>query len=357
MSVTISPLHNSTTPAGSLTTIWTPPCPGGPMTTWDSNANRSLEGCMPTNYKDLYYDGNVGYYSPGICPSGYTSACSRYNTQQGPPLEPEETAVMCAPSGYTCNPNQGVSNAWHSQTADNSAPMIQVRWQASDISTLETHPLTPGLRPASQTKTSQGTTTSTATAGGGQAPDTGSDSVRAMQGSTIAGIVIGSVLGVLVLGMAILVFLRHGCRACFCPGEKPTSGPEASLRPAASAHEIGSQAPQSYDGGSDAEDGTPHTIYYSPSHVGHKPPTVGTEAQAVASPERHDDMVTVYDAQPIQLFSSPAEMPTESLQHQRPPDPAARASATPPVDVPPGMMGGREGQRTSILRWGAQWRQ
>ncbi|TLD22776.1 hypothetical protein PspLS_07374 [Pyricularia sp. CBS 133598] len=369
MSRTTTPLHNGITPAGSLTTIWTPPCPGGPMTTWDSNARKSLEDCMPTNYKNVYYDGNVGYYSPGICPSGYTSACSRYNRQQGPPLEPDETAVLCAPLSYTCDPDRGVSNAWHTQTADRPAPMIQVRWQASDISTLETHPLTPGLRPALQRKTSQGTGTPTATptmtpaatTGGGQTTDKGSgDSARAMQGSTIAVVVIGSVLGVLILGMAILAFLRYGRRACFRRGKEPLSGPETSFHPALPSQEAGNQASQSYDGSINAEVGTPHTIYYSPSHIGQKPPIVGTEAQTVASPGRHDDIVTVasdHDAQPTQLFSSPVEMPAEGLQHRRPRVPPAEASATLPMDVPPGITGEQEGHRTSTLRWGTQWRQ
>ncbi|TLS27788.1 hypothetical protein PpBr36_00378 [Pyricularia pennisetigena] len=360
MSRTTASLHDGTTPAGSLTTIWTPPCPGGPMTTWDSSANKSLESCMPTNYKDVYYYGNAGYYSPGICPSGYTSACRQYNTQQGPPLEPEETAVICAPLGFTCNPDQGVSNAWHTHTTDKRAPMIQVRWQLSDISTLETHPLTPGLRPVLQTETSQGSMTSTAAAGGGQAPGTGSDSAQAMQGSTIALIVVGSVLGVLILGMAILVFLRHGRGACFRRGKNTVSNPEVSFRPAVSSQEAGGQeAVQSYHGSSNAEVATLHAIYYSPSHIGQKPPVVGTEAQAIAHPERHDDTVTAgldHDAQLTRLFSSPLEMPSEGLQ-QRPSAPPTRASATPPMDVPPGITGGQEGHRTSTLRWGAQWRQ
>ncbi|KAI6367967.1 hypothetical protein MCOR25_004756 [Pyricularia grisea] len=359
MSRTITSLHNGTTPAGLLTTIWTPPCPDGPMTTWDSNWTKSLKVCMPTNYKDIYYNGNVGYYSPGICPSGYTSACRRYNTHQGPPLEAEETAVLCAPSGYTCNPDQGVSNAWHTQTADKSAPMIQVRWQASDISTLETHPLTPGLRPTLQTRTSQGWTTPTATTSPGHAPDTGSDSARAMQGSTIAVIVIGSVLGVLILAMIILAFLRYSW-ACFRRGKEPVSGPEMSFHQAGSPSQgAGNQASHPYDGSRNAEAGAPHTTYYSPSHIGQKPPIVGTEAQAVASPDRHDDTVTVasdQDAQATQLFSSLFEMPADGLQ-QRPPAPPAEASASPPMDVPLGMTGGQEGHRTSTLRWGAQWRQ
>ncbi|PVH96175.1 hypothetical protein DM02DRAFT_659467 [Periconia macrospinosa] len=36
-----------------------------------------------------------GYYSPAICPAGYTVDCTRYDTDQGPPVKTGETAVIC----------------------------------------------------------------------------------------------------------------------------------------------------------------------------------------------------------------------------------------------------------------------
>jgi hypothetical protein len=83
-------LHEGTSPAGSLTTIFTPPCDIATVEDWSGTS------CYPRGWSD-YWFGNTGYYSPAICPSGYTIACSRYATAQGPDVEPTETAALCAP--------------------------------------------------------------------------------------------------------------------------------------------------------------------------------------------------------------------------------------------------------------------
>ena len=64
-----------------------------------------------------------GFYSPGlVCPTGYASACTAYpsgsspTTTSGPSfsfnyaLLPQETAVGCCPSGFTCTRNAGVQS-------------------------------------------------------------------------------------------------------------------------------------------------------------------------------------------------------------------------------------------------------
>jgi hypothetical protein len=50
----------------------------------------STDGCFPDNYGDS----RDNYYSPGICPAGYTSACSSFNSGGGT----TETVVTCCPT-------------------------------------------------------------------------------------------------------------------------------------------------------------------------------------------------------------------------------------------------------------------
>ncbi|KAI1120488.1 hypothetical protein F5Y10DRAFT_258275 [Nemania abortiva] len=91
---------------GPLTTTYEPPhsCtssfltdfkpPGG----WDVIGPLETTGdCFPPNYTD---DGRK-YYSPGICPAGYTAACA----DPAPGLGGGQTSVTtatCCPIGFTC---------------------------------------------------------------------------------------------------------------------------------------------------------------------------------------------------------------------------------------------------------------
>src|SRR3569833_23694 len=79
---------------GPLTTIFTPPC--GPVTTGVGDVSSS---CLPPGFVDFYQAGNsLGWYSPGICPSGYTPACAPSSfPNQGDLIEQTETARLCAP--------------------------------------------------------------------------------------------------------------------------------------------------------------------------------------------------------------------------------------------------------------------
>ncbi|KAK8852040.1 hypothetical protein PGQ11_014519 [Apiospora arundinis] len=115
------------------------------------------------------------YYSPGICPSGYTPACSRptwgdalkpsslseswaqssYSSLFGPALTEGETATICIPTGWECptgTRNIEVTGPTSIMTTSGkytfqtqaSAPWVQIRWAESDLPRLETHPLTSG---------------------------------------------------------------------------------------------------------------------------------------------------------------------------------------------------------------------
>ncbi|KAL8366215.1 hypothetical protein RB595_004805 [Gaeumannomyces hyphopodioides] len=96
------------------------------------------------------------YYSPAICPNDWTAAFTLPSGGNGPPVEPEETAMLCCPSSMTslsvvCG-TSCVSASMISGTSGLSVHLamvrnpIQIRWAPSDLSVLETHPLTPGLR-------------------------------------------------------------------------------------------------------------------------------------------------------------------------------------------------------------------
>ncbi|KAH6714058.1 hypothetical protein BKA61DRAFT_55400 [Leptodontidium sp. MPI-SDFR-AT-0119] len=58
----------------------------------------------PTDYSTCFPSGwatnSMSYFSPGICPYGYTSACSTLGFL--PTITSGETTVICCPSGYTC---------------------------------------------------------------------------------------------------------------------------------------------------------------------------------------------------------------------------------------------------------------
>ncbi|KAA8565602.1 hypothetical protein EYC84_009454 [Monilinia fructicola] len=50
----------------------------------------------------------VDYYSPGICPTGYSAACSSFCTASGV----TETVATCCPTGYTCFSNRATDQLY-----------------------------------------------------------------------------------------------------------------------------------------------------------------------------------------------------------------------------------------------------
>ncbi|TGO43902.1 hypothetical protein BCON_0744g00020 [Botryotinia convoluta] len=54
--------------------------------------------CMPSGFnRETAY-----YYSPGVCPTGYSAACSSYSTDSSA----TKTIATCCPTGYTCFANR-----------------------------------------------------------------------------------------------------------------------------------------------------------------------------------------------------------------------------------------------------------
>ncbi|KAK3318117.1 hypothetical protein B0H66DRAFT_532629 [Apodospora peruviana] len=130
----------------ALTTVATLPC-----TSWVLGpAYEMPASCQPTNWDEY---GGDQYYSPGICFSGWTVGCSvsfysDWGTTRLRPIQSDETAMMCVPEGFDCWSLTHVAAATTPvpSSVGTWQPLFQIRWKSSDLSHLETHPLTPGLR-------------------------------------------------------------------------------------------------------------------------------------------------------------------------------------------------------------------
>lgn len=78
-----------------MTTQWAAPsnCPS--LVPDEQLATWYLE-CGPEAFEQVWY--NDGYYSPGVCPSGYTVDCTATGTYiNHETIMPSETAGMCVP--------------------------------------------------------------------------------------------------------------------------------------------------------------------------------------------------------------------------------------------------------------------
>ncbi|KAF3928107.1 hypothetical protein AA313_de0203444 [Arthrobotrys entomopaga] len=138
-----------------LTTIWTPPpnCPTRVMSQTYAPLSESRKyPCAPPYFDQVWY--SWGYYSPGICPSGYTIGCypTPTDTLNFRAIAPTETAALCVPTGYQCwdyyDNGRGLVNI--TSEADEISltalfrtpvPAFQIRWAESDLSNLETPPV------------------------------------------------------------------------------------------------------------------------------------------------------------------------------------------------------------------------
>ncbi|KAJ4392106.1 hypothetical protein N0V93_005728 [Gnomoniopsis smithogilvyi] len=162
--------------AGPLTTVFTTPdfCK---ELYWQNTATGPLSSsvCMPPRFHQLW-DYSWGFYSPGICPSGYTKGCSFPTSLAstslgmiyfGGPVDNGETVQVCCPTGYECLTNTVSSYSKCISTgASDLAFAIQVRWKESDLSILETDPTVPGSKYSSPASVTATTTQSGASSSG-----------------------------------------------------------------------------------------------------------------------------------------------------------------------------------------------
>ncbi|KAF4977062.1 hypothetical protein FDECE_18396, partial [Fusarium decemcellulare] len=175
-----------------LTTVWTAAegCPSIVQFGGDFDTSTS---CYPPDYESVWY--SYGFYSPGICPEGYTSGCTPTDS-----IRASETAAICVPTSYTCS-----SFLLHAFSVSGkktlSVPAFQIRWAESDLSALETHPLTPGEASAASTAASKTAVTVT-----GSGP-TSTDSESSSASSSSSGLPTGAVVGIAVGSAAIVAII------------------------------------------------------------------------------------------------------------------------------------------------------
>ncbi|KAK8008346.1 hypothetical protein PG991_010897 [Apiospora marii] len=151
-------------PAGALTTVWTPTC-----TVFDTPIIVNYHAYTAVTRSSDPWWGSIRLGPVAGRPGGngrpMTGRCARpdderYSSLLGPALTVGETATICIPIGWECNTSTeyaevtGPSTCIHTYqfgsttntgTYQESVPWVQIRWAASDLPRLETHPLTPGL--------------------------------------------------------------------------------------------------------------------------------------------------------------------------------------------------------------------
>ncbi|KAK3374674.1 hypothetical protein B0H63DRAFT_452521 [Podospora didyma] len=331
-----------TRPAAALTTVYTLPC-GPYFDQYDSS-------CAPPNWTS-YWGGNVGYYSPAICPSGWTIACGRFASAQGPALTFGESAGMCAPSGYTCCGASYTSVACKDTLRAASSltsyqAFIQIRWASSDLSILETDPVTPGKRNAPSTSTPPTDPTTSTTAGpqtstGSGVPNPGGGGSSGLGTGAIAGIAIAVVVLVLgVIAAAVFIFFRkrkaaEAPAAAFAPGGDPAPKTAYATQPYTTGSDPTKYAAGGGYYGAPAElenersPPSPRELYASPTATQPYPlpPAQASELHSNHSPPNAGQ-------QPYQQpYQQPIQQPYPVAGSQSPPPPHQQWPA--PATYPP----------------------
>ncbi|KAK2759763.1 hypothetical protein FQN54_002497 [Arachnomyces sp. PD_36] len=160
------------------------------------------------------------YYSPAICPSGYTSACGE--TCLAKPLPMRETAIKCCAEGYTCIPGSNfcssavpsatevtLTNQQKVTTVPASPKRVAyglglvVRHQSSDLELFAS--ATEGGATAIHTASETGS--------GDNSSDTDSESSESSGLPMGAKIAIGVIVPVVLIALFLIIF-------CFCRRKK-----------------------------------------------------------------------------------------------------------------------------------------
>ncbi|KAI1399133.1 hypothetical protein F4819DRAFT_430556 [Hypoxylon fuscum] len=223
---------------GPLTTSFTPPadCTASSALYWINTANTfyflhgspGQSSCFPDNYSPYQNQ----YYSPGICPAGYTRACESLSTS----ASHTATQAVCCPIGnYICastsssysypwGPTLGCMSVYLVDTATHFTTLIDTlegTETAGDLTSLKA----PGTIMAygiriqnSQTTTTDGAATTTTTSGSASdSLQTSSSAIASATGEAqqdssssglstgaAAGIGVGVAIGIMALGGIIL---------------------------------------------------------------------------------------------------------------------------------------------------------
>ncbi|TFB02878.1 hypothetical protein CCMA1212_005250 [Trichoderma ghanense] len=191
-----------------------------------------FDNCRVPGGLELWSNG--GFYSPGECFTGYYARCTQTApVSNGWPIQREETVVRCIPEGYDCN-DKTKDQRFALSNYDGtilSAPAFEIRWRSADVSnamrsTEFNPPGAPTPRPISTapvstsrfTSTSEvlttdftsslptpSTTTESLSSSASSTPPPGP--ILALSPGTIAGVTVGSCLGLLAVASAITFLL------------------------------------------------------------------------------------------------------------------------------------------------------
>ncbi|KAK4239017.1 hypothetical protein C8A03DRAFT_14585 [Achaetomium macrosporum] len=178
-------VHGGTAPLAALTSVFTPPCSPTWLLTATSLPSQypafpttGPTSCDPPSWRTNIARAGFHYYSPAICPRGFvvgpSCGLTKTRTAEGfPAVASGETVVYCVPIGLTCTTDTsdfrgGVWGFARDATTFGAlvtvGPALQIRWVEADLTMLETHPLTPGLKLARTESGSKATAVSSARA-------------------------------------------------------------------------------------------------------------------------------------------------------------------------------------------------
>ncbi|KAI1381300.1 hypothetical protein F4677DRAFT_402637 [Hypoxylon crocopeplum] len=192
----LGPLTTTFTPADNCKAVisgivYTQTLDDGNTTThkYHSLGPSATSSCYPPGFQ-----APSGFYSPGICPSGWVSACGSVETIGSA----TETRATCCPIGYACMPPPGSTETWSTLSCtsapisavsvtvpDNSnqfskvtvlegilinAAAINIRWQRNDFIASSTEP--PTTSTASPTSSTPSTSLSSSSSSGDTPPAT-----------------------------------------------------------------------------------------------------------------------------------------------------------------------------------------
>jgi hypothetical protein len=257
--------RRATTTVLPLTTVFTPPasCLNAPFTLESSSSGvagfstawrdwgETSSQCYPHSFSSLQF--TWGWYSPGVCPSGYAIAQTSI-----PSTAIKTTQAWCCPAGYTITGWRSRTDVYQACTsmASDAAVVavnagltqtitpsfgfvamqwpISVEWASSDLSLFQSAsaPLL-GVDATTTTTAVAGTASGTANTGPSHDLNTSSstsiDANIAKSGlstGAIVGIAIGLSLGILVLVACIFVYIARRRRSL---QRVPTDPPNGEL--------------------------------------------------------------------------------------------------------------------------------
>ncbi|KAK1772861.1 hypothetical protein QBC33DRAFT_32006 [Phialemonium atrogriseum] len=188
----------------------------------------SSAACFPTGWAPS----NQSYFSPGVCPAGYSTACSNIVSVG----DLTETRATCCPTGYACQ--KGSQWPWyytdpctrdypgtveviytssapgHYVTATKSgagvnAYGLEIRWQSTDFASSS-----PSSSPSSKSSPTESTTGPSST-GGPTAPaqesngSGGGGGGGGLSAGAKAGIGIGAAIGAILVLVGVAFFVRR----------------------------------------------------------------------------------------------------------------------------------------------------